>query len=87
LQYPPGSVEKMAQGVFLTGSADAVALQTKLALLAYYLMDLGSGFEAAAFMYSPLYQPQACMLFHLVQACSSELTSPNFVFSHRLRGR
>ena len=50
MQYPPTAVEKAAQAIFLTGGTSRVALQAKLTMLVYYLLDAGLAFTKASFM-------------------------------------
>jgi hypothetical protein len=50
LQYPPASVEKAIQGIFLEGSTEQAAWHTKLALLVYYLLDAGLVADAGDLM-------------------------------------
>lgn len=51
MQYPPASVEKAVQGIFLEGATDQSAWHAKLALLAYYLLDAGLVNDAGELMY------------------------------------
>lgn len=41
MQYPPASLEKAVQSIFLDGATSQAAWHAKLALLAYYLLDAG----------------------------------------------
>ncbi len=50
LQYPPASLEKAVQGIFLNGATDRAAWHSKLALLLYYLMDAGLSPSPGEFM-------------------------------------
>lgn len=50
MQYPPASVEKAVQGIFLSGATARAAWQAKLAMLVYYLMDAGLRFSEQSFM-------------------------------------
>ncbi len=50
MQYPPASVEKAVQGIFLTGATARAAWQAKLAMLVYYLLDAGLPFSEQSFM-------------------------------------
>ena len=50
MQYPPASVEKAAQAIFLTGGTTEAAWQAKLAMLVYYLQDAGLPFLEQSFM-------------------------------------
>lgn len=49
-QYPPVSVEKAAQAIFLTGATNRAAWRAKLSMLVYYLLDAGLAFPEASFM-------------------------------------
>ena len=53
LQYPPPSLERGVQGIFLSGSAEPAAWRAKLALWLYYLLDAGYTVDPAAFMCAP----------------------------------
>ena len=50
MQYPPMSVEKAAQAIFLTGATNNAAWHTKLSMLVYYLLDAGHAFPEASFV-------------------------------------
>ena len=50
MQYPPASVEKAVQGIFLTGATARAAWQAKLPMLVYYLLDAGLPFPEQSFM-------------------------------------
>jgi hypothetical protein len=50
LQYPPASLERSVQGIFLGGGADSAAWRAKLALWLFYLLDAGYAVDPAAFM-------------------------------------
>lgn len=50
MQYPPMSVAKAVQAIFLTGATSHAAWHTKLSMLVYYLLDAGSAFPEASFV-------------------------------------
>ncbi|BDA43683.1 E3 ubiquitin-protein ligase HOS1 [Coccomyxa sp. Obi] len=50
LQYPPTSLEKAIQGIFLNGGTDQASWHRNLALLLYYLMDAGLSPDPKDFM-------------------------------------
>ena len=50
MQYPPASMEKAVQAIFLTGATARAAWQAKLAMLVYYLLDAGLLFSEQSFM-------------------------------------
>ena len=50
MQYPPASVEKAAQAIFLHGATAQAAWQAKLAMLVYYLLDAGLPLSQDSFM-------------------------------------
>lgn len=50
LPYPPASLERAVQSIFLAGRADAMAWRAKLALWLYYLLDAGHAVDPQAFM-------------------------------------
>lgn len=50
MQYPPVSVEKAVQALFLTGATGRTAWRAKLAMLVYYLLDADLAFPEPSFM-------------------------------------
>ena len=50
MQYPPASVEKAVQAIFLSGATARAAWKAKLAMLMYYLLDAGLPFSEQSFM-------------------------------------
>ncbi|EIE19378.1 hypothetical protein COCSUDRAFT_44718 [Coccomyxa subellipsoidea C-169] len=72
LQYPPASLEKAVQGIFLNGATDRAAWHSKLALLLYYLMDAGLSPSPGEFMQgfsvSPRQMVEWQAYFHLDDA-------------------